>query len=73
MLASEAVKNLGIELGITQVTLYKWRRQALIDAGRDRASRGTYSGVSRTKAQSCDWYPAHMIRSQLMRSSLTSK
>ena len=33
-LAGEAVKDLVVELGIAQVTLYKWRRQALIDAGR---------------------------------------
>ena len=33
MLAGEAVKDLAVELGIAQVTLYKWRRQALIDAG----------------------------------------
>jgi len=34
MLAGEAVKDLVLELGIAQVTLYKWRRQALVDAGR---------------------------------------
>jgi len=34
MLAGEAVNDLVVELGIAQVTLYKWRRQALIDAGR---------------------------------------
>ena len=33
MLAGEAVKDLSEELGIHNVTLYKWRRQALIDAG----------------------------------------
>jgi len=33
MLAGEAVKDLTAELGIAGVTLYKWRRQALIDAG----------------------------------------
>jgi transposase-like protein len=33
MLAGEAVKDLVAELGISEVTLYKWRRQALIDAG----------------------------------------
>ena len=33
MLAGEAVKDLVVELGIAAVTLYKWRRQALIDAG----------------------------------------
>ena len=34
MLAGEAVKDLEAELGIANGTLYKWRRQALIDAGR---------------------------------------
>jgi transposase-like protein len=34
MRAGEAVKDLVAELGIAEVTLYKWRRQALIDAGR---------------------------------------
>jgi transposase-like protein len=34
MLAGEAVKDLVVELGIASVTLYKWRSQALIDAGR---------------------------------------
>jgi len=33
MLAGEAVKDLSAELGIRDVTLYRWRRQALIDAG----------------------------------------
>ncbi|HUY09663.1 MAG TPA: transposase [Chloroflexota bacterium] len=33
MLAGEAVKDLVAELEISQETLYKWRRQALIDAG----------------------------------------
>jgi transposase-like protein len=33
MLAGEAVRDLSAELGIHNVTLYKWRRQALIDAG----------------------------------------
>jgi transposase len=33
MLAGEAVKDLVDELGITMETLYRWRRQALIDAG----------------------------------------
>ena len=33
MLAGEAVKDLVVEFGVAQVTLYKWRRQALIDAG----------------------------------------
>jgi transposase-like protein len=34
MLAGEAVKDLVAELGISGHTLYRWRRQALIDAGR---------------------------------------
>lgn len=33
MLAGEAVKDLAAELGVSPETLYKWRRQALIDAG----------------------------------------
>ena len=33
MLAGEAVKDLVAELGISDVTLCRWRRQALIDAG----------------------------------------
>ena len=33
MLAGEAVKDLVAELGISEETLYRWRRQALIDAG----------------------------------------
>jgi transposase-like protein len=32
MLAGEEVKDLSAELGIHNVTFYKWRRQALIDA-----------------------------------------
>jgi transposase-like protein len=34
MLAGEAVRDLVAELGIANATLYEWRRQALIDAGR---------------------------------------
>jgi transposase-like protein len=34
MLAGEAIRDLVAELGITNATLYEWRRQALIDAGR---------------------------------------
>ena len=34
MLAGEPVKDLVAELGIASGTLSKWRRQALIDAGR---------------------------------------
>ena len=33
MLAGEAVKDLVSELGISEHTLYRWRRQALIDTG----------------------------------------
>ena len=33
MLAGERVKDLAAELGVANPTLYKWRRQALIDAG----------------------------------------
>jgi transposase len=33
MLAGETVKDLAAELGIGEETLYRWRRQALIDAG----------------------------------------
>ncbi len=33
MLAGEAVKDLIAGLGISEHTLYRWRRQALIDAG----------------------------------------
>ena len=33
MLTGETVKDLSAELGIAGTTLYKWRRQALIDAG----------------------------------------
>jgi transposase-like protein len=33
MLAGEDVKKLAAELGVSNPTLYKWRRQALIDAG----------------------------------------
>ena len=33
MLAGEAIKHLVDQLGITIETLYRWRRQALIDTG----------------------------------------
>ena len=33
MLAGEAVKDLVDELDVTMETLYRWRRQALIDTG----------------------------------------
>ena|SRR2546423_7083626 len=39
MLAGEAVKDLAAELGIGIETLYRWRRQALIDAGRRPGTR----------------------------------
>jgi transposase-like protein len=34
MLADEPITKLARELGVSENTLYKWRRQALIDAGR---------------------------------------
>lgn len=34
MLGGEVVKDLAVELGICEHTLYRWRRQALIDAER---------------------------------------
>ena len=34
LLAGEAVRDLVVELGISDHTLYRWRRQAEIDAGR---------------------------------------
>src|SRR5687767_8866858 len=34
MLAGEAVKDLAAQLGVPDHTLYRWRRQALVDAGR---------------------------------------
>jgi len=33
MLPGDAVKDLVAELGISEHTLYRWRHQALIDAG----------------------------------------
>ena len=39
MLAGEAVKDLAVELGISNHTLYRWRRQALIDAGRQHGAK----------------------------------
>lgn len=33
MLAGERVKDLAVEIGVSDATLYKWRRQALIDTG----------------------------------------
>ncbi len=34
MLTGEAIKELVVELGVSEHTLYRWRRQAFIDAGR---------------------------------------
>ena len=34
MLAGESIKEVAEELGVSANTLYKWRRQALIDSGR---------------------------------------
>jgi transposase len=39
LLAGEAVKDLVVELGISGETLYRWRRQAEIDAGRRRGAK----------------------------------
>jgi transposase-like protein len=33
LLAGEAVKDLAVEVGVSEHTLYRWRRQALIDVG----------------------------------------
>lgn len=33
MLRGEAIKDLVIELGVSEATLQRWKRQALIDAG----------------------------------------
>jgi len=33
MLKGEAIKDLVVELGISEATLQRWKRQALIDAG----------------------------------------
>jgi transposase len=41
MLTGEAVKDLVAELGISEHTLYRWRRQAEIDAG-DRLGAKSY-------------------------------
>jgi transposase-like protein len=34
LVAGEKVRSLAVELGVSEATLYLWRRQALIDAGR---------------------------------------
>jgi transposase-like protein len=39
MLAGEAVKDLVAELGISSHTLYRWRRQALVDSGQRPGAR----------------------------------
>jgi transposase len=39
MLAGEPVKKLAGELSISDATLYKWRRQARIDAGRQAGTK----------------------------------
>ena len=41
LLAGETVKDPSAELGVHNVTLYKWRRQALIDAG-ERPGQKSY-------------------------------
>jgi transposase-like protein len=33
LLAGEKVTNLAVEIGVSEHTLYRWRRQALVDAG----------------------------------------
>ena len=43
MLTGEAVKDLVAELGISEITLYRWRRQALIDAG-ERPGAKSFEG-----------------------------
>lgn len=40
MLAGETVKALAAELSVDSPTLYKWRRQALIDANRLAGHKG---------------------------------
>ena len=35
MLAGDAVKDLAAELNVSDATLYRWRREALIDAGKN--------------------------------------
>lgn len=39
MLAGESVRALVDEVGVAQGTLYRWRRQALVDAGRSPGAR----------------------------------
>jgi transposase-like protein len=34
LVAGEKVRSLAVELGVSDATLYLWKRQALIDAGR---------------------------------------
>ena len=39
LLAGESVKDLADQLSVSMNTLYKWRRQALIDVGRLRGAK----------------------------------
>lgn len=39
MLAGESVQALAEEIGVSFSTLYRWRRQALVDAGRRPGTR----------------------------------
>jgi transposase-like protein len=62
MLAGERVKDLAVELGVANPTLYKWRRQALVDAGENPDSRVIRpivwprpAGASRTSKTSSNW------------------
>jgi transposase-like protein len=43
MLAGEPAKDLVIELSVSDATLYKWRRQTLVDAGGEPAPRASRS------------------------------
>ena len=62
MLAGEAVKELAAELSVSDATLYKWRRQALVDAGRRAGAksfevdpRSRPGAASRTSRPSSNW------------------
>jgi transposase-like protein len=39
LVAGEKVSTLSPELGVSEATLYKWKRQALIDAGRAEGTK----------------------------------
>ena len=62
MLAGDAVKDLTAELGISGHTLYRWRHQALIDAGQ-RPGAKSYeadpskrpAGASKSSRPSSSW------------------